>query len=86
MVSWPRLPPETANPFASARCLLKYWPTTTKLGPAMQPNPTPTAREVKGNLLRLLFYTIATVFQLYHGSDMMHEMRRRNPEPILLPT
>ena len=25
----------------------------------------------------LLFYTIATVLQLYHGGDMMYEMRRR---------
>ena len=34
----------------------------------------------------LLFYTIATIFQLYHGGDMMYEMRRRKPEPTLLPT
>ena len=34
----------------------------------------------------LLIYTIATVFLLYHGSDMMFEMRRRKPESILLPT
>ena len=33
----------------------------------------------------LLFYAIATVFQLYHDSDMMHEMRRK-PEPTCLPT
>ena len=33
-----------------------------------------------------LFYTIATVFQLYHGGDMMYEMRRRKSEPTLLPT
>ena len=32
-----------------------------------------------------LFCAIATVFQLYHGSNMMYEMRRRNPEPTLLP-
>ena len=29
----------------------------------------------------LLFSAIATVFQLYYGSDMMNEMRRRKPEP-----
>ena len=29
----------------------------------------------------MLFYAIATVLQLYHGGDMMHEMRRR-----ILPT
>ena len=34
----------------------------------------------------LLFYAIATIFQLYHGVDMMYEMRRREPEPTLLPT
>ena len=34
----------------------------------------------------LLFYAIATVFQLYHGSDRMYEMRRRKPETTLLPT
>ena len=34
----------------------------------------------------LLLYDIATVFQLYHGGDMMFEMRRRKTEPILLPT
>ena len=32
----------------------------------------------------LLFYAIATVFQLFHGGDM-YEMRRK-PEPTLLPT
>ena len=25
----------------------------------------------------LLFYTVATVFQSYHGGDMMYEMRRK---------
>ena len=34
----------------------------------------------------LLFYAIATAFQLYHGSDMWYEMRRRKPEPTLLAT
>ena len=34
--------------------------------------------------LLLLFYTIATIFQLYHGGDMMYEMRKRKPEPTLL--
>ena len=34
--------------------------------------------------LLLLFYTLATVFQLYHGGAMMYEMRRRKPEPTLL--
>ena len=29
----------------------------------------------------LFFYTIPTVFQLYHGGDIMEEMRRRKPEP-----
>ena len=32
-----------------------------------------------------LFYTIVTLFQLHHGDDMMYEMRRRKPEPTLLP-
>ena len=34
----------------------------------------------------LLFYAIATILQLYHGSDMIYKMRRRKPEPTLLPT
>ena len=35
----------------------------------------------------LLFYAIATVFQLDHGGDMMYEMRRRRkPEATLLLT
>ena len=33
-----------------------------------------------------LIYTIATVFQFYYSSDMTYEMRRRKPEPTLLPT
>ena len=34
----------------------------------------------------LLFFAIATLFQLYHGGDMMYEMRRRKSEPTLLLT
>ena len=35
----------------------------------------------------LLFYDIATVFQLYHGSEFIYEMRRRKLEsPRLFPT
>ena len=34
----------------------------------------------------LLFYAIATIFQLCHGGDMMYEMRKTKPEPTLLPT
>ena len=41
--------------------------------------------EEEGYLLCLLLYATATVFQLYHGSDMMYE-RRRKPDPTLLPT
>ena len=37
-------------------------------------------------LLLLLFYSIATVLLLYHGSDMMYEMKRRKPESIFLLT
>ena len=33
-----------------------------------------------------LFYAIATVFQSYHGGDLVCEMRRRKPEPTLLST
>ena len=29
---------------------------------------------------------LATVFYVYHGSDIMSEMRRQKPEPILLLT
>ena len=32
----------------------------------------------------LLFYAIATIPLLYHGSDMMYEMRRKTPERTLL--
>ena len=41
---------------------------------------------VKGGVCLLLFYTIATVFQLYHGGDTMYEVRRRKTELTLLPT
>ena len=34
----------------------------------------------------LLFYAIATVFQLYLGIDVMYKMSRRNPKPPLLLT
>ena len=34
----------------------------------------------------LLFYAIATVFQLHHRGDMMYEIRRRKLEPTLLLT
>ena len=37
-------------------------------------------------LFFVLFYAITAVFQLYHGGDMMYEMRRGKPEPMLLPT
>ena len=33
-----------------------------------------------------LFCTIATVLQLYHGSDMIYEMRKRKSEPTILQT
>ena len=36
-------------------------------------------------LVCLLFYAMATIFQLHHVGDMMYEMRRRKPKPILLP-
>ena len=32
----------------------------------------------------LLFYVIATLFQLYNDGHMTYEMRRRKPEPTLL--
>ena len=32
-----------------------------------------------------LLYAVATVFELYHGGDMMCEMRRRKSEPTFLP-
>ena len=32
----------------------------------------------------LLFYALATVFQLHHGGDMIYEGRRRKPDPTLL--
>ena len=32
----------------------------------------------------LLFYTVATVFKLYPGGDMIYEMIRRKPEPTPL--
>ena len=39
-----------------------------------------------GTSLVHLFYTIATVFKLYHDGDMTHEMRRRKLESTLFPT
>ena len=38
------------------------------------------------NVCLLLFYGLTTVFQLYHGSDMMYESRRRKSKPTLLLT
>ena len=38
------------------------------------------------NVCLLLFCVITTVFQLYHGSDMMCEMRSQKPESTLLLT
>ena len=41
----------------------------------------------QGNIVcLLLLYAIATMFQLYHGGDLIYEMRRRKPEPTHLPT
>ena len=34
----------------------------------------------------LLFYAIATVFQLYHCDGMLYEMRKRIPKSTLLLT
>ena len=40
----------------------------------------------EGLFALLLFYTIATVLQLYLGGNMMYDMRRIKPKPTLLPT
>ena len=32
----------------------------------------------------LSFYGIATVFEVYDGTDMIYEMRRRKPKPTLV--
>ena len=37
------------------------------------------------NICLLLVYTLATVVQLHHGDNMMYELRKRKPEPALLP-
>ena len=34
----------------------------------------------------LLFYAIVIVFQLYHGSENMYQVRKRKPEPTLWQT
>ena len=34
----------------------------------------------------MLFYTTTTVFHLYQGGDMMHEMRKQKPAPTPLLT
>ena len=39
---------------------------------------------LKVQVCLLLFYTIAIVFQLHHGGDMMYEMRRRKSKHYLL--
>ena len=39
-----------------------------------------------GQACFVAFYAVATVFQLYHGSDMMYEIRRRKPAPMFLLT
>ena len=35
-------------------------------------------------ILCLLFYGIATVFQLYYGGNLMYKMRGRKTEPTIL--
>ena len=40
----------------------------------------------KNRACLLLFYAIATSFQLCHGGGMMYETRRRKPEPTFLLT
>ena len=39
-----------------------------------------------GTSAACLVYAITAVLQLHHGGDMMREIRRRKPEPTLLPT
>ena len=39
-----------------------------------------------GTIPVCFFFTIATVFQLYHGDARLYEMRRRKADPTLLPT
>ena len=41
--------------------------------------------QIDDNDLLCLFYAIETGFQLYHGGDIMYEMRTRKHETILLP-
>ena len=38
------------------------------------------------SLFVCLFYTIAIVFQLYHGGDMMYAMTKGKGKPTLIPT
>ena len=42
--------------------------------------------DIVSTVFALLLYAIATIFQLYIGSDMMYKMRRRKPEPTPLAT
>ena len=61
-------------------------PTTNQTNcPAcsLSSRPTHIWYEIKFDLL---FYAIATVFQLNHSSDVIYAMRRRKPKPTLLPT
>ena len=60
---------------------------------AYKPEAVPPTKHGHGHLKLLvvcfvccLFYPIATVFQLYLGSDIMYEMRWRKPGPTLLLT
>ena len=43
-------------------------------------------KQVVGQARLVLFYAIATVFQLYHSHHFMYQIRRRKPEPTLLQT
>ena len=38
------------------------------------------------DVLFVVVLALATLFQLYHGGDMMYEMGRRKPKLTLLPT
>ena len=79
-----------ARPHPAPECnlFLNKWQTFVyqpKLCGPPFPKPTTVFTSALSNDIVCLL-AIATVFQLYHGGDMMYEMRRRKPEPTLLST
>ena len=71
-------PVRACTSFVCFAYLLGFFPRDSILG--QQDDAVALSLDWTLNSFVLLFYAIAIVVQLYHGANMMHEMRRK-PEP-----